>query len=69
MKWPLEKLFKPMYAQNADGTNNIGGMIHHQVTLQLRVQERPLKETFYVLDLRKKDNIILGYPWLTKNNL
>ena len=33
MKWPLEKLHRPMYTQNADGTNNSRGMIQHQVKL------------------------------------
>ena len=69
IKWPLEKLFRPMYARNADGTNNIGGTFWDWITLLLRVQGRTLKETFYVLDLGKRDNIILGYPWLMKNNL
>ena len=68
MKWPLEKLFWPMYARHTNGTNNIWGTIQHQTTLQLRIWGRTLKETFYVLDLGKQDNIILGYPWLTKNN-
>ena len=27
MKWPLEKLGNPICAQNADGTDNKGGMI------------------------------------------
>ena len=26
-------------------------------------------QNFFVLILRKWNNIILGYPWLTKNNL
>ena len=26
-------------------------------------------QNFFVLNLRKQNNIILGYPWLTKNNL
>ena len=33
MKWPLEKLFRPMYSQNTDRTNNIGGMIQHWIML------------------------------------
>ena len=40
VKWPLEKLCWPMYAQNADGTNNSGGMIWHQVKLYLRIDGR-----------------------------
>ena len=26
------------------------------------------QEDFYILDLGGQDNIILGYPWLMKNN-
>ena len=68
MKWPLEKLWEPMFAQNADGTNNARGAIQHQITLQLRIQGITKTEIFYVLNLGKRNNIILGYPWLMKNN-
>ena len=30
-KWPLEKLWQPIYARNTNGTNNSGGMICYQV--------------------------------------
>ena len=62
MKWPLEKLAKPMYMQNADRTTNSGGMIYHQVTLSLQIKERNLTQTFYVLNLGGQGIIILGYP-------
>ena len=68
MKWPLEKFHQPMYTQNADGTNNSGGMIHHQVKLHLRINGRNTIQNSFVLNLRKWNNIILGYPWLMKNN-
>ena len=57
-----------MYAQNSDSTNNLGGMIHHQLTLCLQIDGRNMMQTFFVLNLLKQDNIILGYPWLTRNN-
>ena len=57
-----------MYAQNANGTNNAGGMIHYQIKLHLRINERNSTQYFFVLNLGKKNNVILGYPWLTKNN-
>ena len=69
MKWPLKKLPRSMLAQNTDRTENTGGTIKHQVQLHLRIQGRTTTQTFYVLNLGKRDNIILGYPWLTKNNL
>ena len=62
MKWPLEKLQRPMYAWNADGTNNSGGMIHHQVKLHLRIDRKNTMQHFFMLNLGKQNNIILGYP-------
>ena len=58
-----------MYAWNADGTNNSGGMIHHRVKLHLRIDGRNMVQNFFVLNLGRWNNIILGYPWLMKNNL
>lgn len=57
-----------MYARNADGTNNSGGMIYYQVKLHLRINRKNSVQHFFILNLGKKDIIILGYPWLTKNN-
>ena len=58
-----------MYTQNADGTNNKGGMICYQIKLHLRINEKNSTQHFFMLNLGKKNNIILGYPWLTRNNL
>ena len=68
MKWPLEKLPRLMYTQNTNRTNNSGGMIHHQVKLHLQIKGKTTLQSFFVLNLGGQDNIILGYPWLTKNN-
>ena len=68
MKWPLERLRSAICTQNADGTNNKGGMIRYQVTLHLRINERNSTQCFFAMDLGKKNNIILRYPWLTRNN-
>ena len=68
MKWPLKKLSRLMYTWNANETNNTGGMIQHWIMLHLWVQGRMNQEDFYILDLGGQDNIILGYPWLMKNN-
>ena len=43
-------------------------MICYQIKLHLRIDERNLIQDFFVLNLRKKNNVILGYPWLMKNN-
>ena len=61
MKWPLEKLQWPMYAQNTNGTSNMGGMICYQVKLHLRINRRNLTQYFFMLNLGRKNNIILGY--------
>ena len=69
MKWPLKRLEQPIYARNADGTNNKGGMICYQIDLHLRINEKNSIQRFFIMDLGKKNNNILGYPWLTKRNL
>ena len=68
MKWPLQKLGKPIEVQNADGTSNKGGMIRYQVNLNLRIEDRDSLQHFFVMDLGNKNTIILGHPWLTKTN-
>ena len=68
MKWPLQKLRKPIEARNADGTSNKGGMIQYQVNLNLRIEERNSLQHFFIMDLGNKNTIILGHPWLTKAN-
>ena len=66
MKWPLQRLGKPIEARNADGTSNKGGMIRYQVDLNLRIEERNSLERFFIMDLGNKNTIILGHPWLTR---
>ena len=68
MKWPLQRLRKPIEARNTDGTSNKGGMIRYQVDLNLRIEERNSLQRFFVIDLGNKNTVILGHPWLTKNN-
>ena len=68
MKWPLQRLGKPIKAQNANGTSNKGGMIWYQVDLNLRIKDRNSLQCFFVMDLGNKNTIILGHPWLIKTN-
>ena len=51
-----------MNAQNTDGTNNVGGMIHYQIKLHLRINGKNSTQYFFVLNLGKKNNIILECP-------
>ena len=69
MNWPLTKLGQPIYVRNTDGTNNKGGMICYQINLYLRINQRNSIQRFFIMNLRKKKNIMLGYPWLTRSNL
>ena len=68
MKWPLQKLRKPIQARNADGTSNKGGMIQYQVDLNLRIEGRNSLQCFFIMDLGNKNTVILGHPWLTRTN-
>ena len=68
IKWPLTKILKPMYARNTNGTHNTRGVIQYKARLSLWINQRETVQDFYVLDLGRKNNIILGYPWLTKHN-
>ena len=68
MKWPLQKLRRPIEARNADGTSNKGGMIRYQVDLNLRIEDRNSLQRFFVMDLGNKNTVILGHPWLTRTN-
>ena len=43
-------------------------MICHRVKLNLQIDRRNSGQSFFTLNLGKRDNIILGYPWLAKNN-
>ena len=66
MRWSLTKLHHPIIAQNANWTKNLGGLIQYQIVLSLWVQDWLESQIFYVLNF--KDNVILGYSWLVKNN-
>ena len=68
MKWPMERLQVLLYTRNIDRMTNSGGLIQHQVTLHLQIDRRNMVQKFFILNLGKMDNIILGYPWLAKHN-
>ena len=67
MKWLLIKIPRPMYAWNADRTNNTGGIIQYKANLSLQINPQDMVQDFCVLDLGGKNNVILGYPWLTRH--
>ena len=67
MKWPLQKLWRPTLARNADGTNNSGGLIRYKICLMLLIDGKKIKQDFFATRL-EKEKIILGHPWLTIHN-
>ena len=59
----LKNLEKPLTVNNVDGSPNEAGTIKHSVTLFIRMGGIVHREEFYATKCRK-DNIILGLPWL-----
>ena len=65
---PLKTLDKPIPAVNVDGTLNKKGTIKHYVNLELKILGQ--SETIWLLVTGLgKQKILLGFPWLQKNNL
>ena len=67
MKWPLQKLWQPTLARNADGTNNSGSLIRYKIRLTLLINGKKIEQDFFATRL-EKEKIILGHPWLTVHN-
>ena len=65
---PLETLNKPIPAINVDGTLNKKGTIKHYVNLELEIFGQLQTVRLLVTGLGKQ-KILLGFPWLQKNNL
>ena len=58
---------KNLSQSTIDGSPNEAGMIKHSVVLFIRMGGIVHKEEFYAIKCRK-DNIILGLPWLNRVN-
>ena len=67
LELPLEKLSKPIIANNVDGTANTKGTIQWKAHTDTLFKERTEKLKLMVLSLGRKQ-IILGMPWLKKWN-
>ena len=67
LELPLEKLPKPIIANNVDGTTNTKGTIWWKAHTDILFKERMEKLKLMVLSLRCQQ-IILGMPWLKKWN-
>ena len=67
LKLPLEKLPKPIIANNVDGTANAKGTIQWKAHTDILFKKRTEKLKLMVLSLGRRQ-IILGMPWLKKWN-
>ena len=63
----MKTLDKPIPAINVDGTLNEKGTIKHYVNLELEVFGQLQMIRLLVTGLGKQ-KILLGFPWLQKNN-
>ena len=63
----LQKLEQPLQIKNVDGTNNSGGMIMHQVEVNVYYQNHVERIRIDVCDLGRTE-VILGMPWLAAHN-
>ena len=64
---PTMKLSIPIWARNANHSNNKSGDIRYTCDLFVNIQGLAQKVTLYVMTCGK-ENIILGLPWLKKAN-
>ena len=64
---PLKTLDKPIPAINVDGTLNKKGTIKHYVNLELEIFGQLQTIRLLITGLGKQ-KILLGFPWLQKNN-
>jgi len=63
----LIKLGKPIIVQNVDGTGNSGGLITHEVEVNLYFKGHMERVRMDVCDLGKTE-VILGMSWLQAHN-
>ncbi|RXW20770.1 hypothetical protein EST38_g5090 [Candolleomyces aberdarensis] len=66
-RFPLTRLKKPMKVFNVDGTPNKEGRITHFTRLKLTINGKKKRTAFLVTRLGKEE-VILGLPWLKKEN-
>src|SRR5688572_20634377 len=64
---PMKPLTKPIPVFNVDGTPNKQGTIRHFASLNITIGNRTNRLNFFVCGLRKQ-SVILGLPWLKRNN-
>ena len=63
----LEKLDRPVRIRNMDGTGNSGGLVMHEIEVNMYYQDHVERMKLDVCDLERTE-VILGMPWLAAHN-
>ena len=63
----LEKLERPVRIRNVDGTGNSGGLVTHEIEVNVYYQGHVERMRLDVCNLGKTE-VILGMPWLAAHN-
>ena len=63
----LEKLERPVRIRNVDGTGNSGGLVMHEIEVNVYYQGHVERMKLDVCDLGRTE-VILGMPWLAAHN-
>jgi len=63
----LEKLDRPVRIRNVDGTRNSGGLVMHEIEMNMYYQGHVERMKLDVCDLGRTE-VILGMPWLAAHN-
>jgi len=63
----LEKLDRPVRIRNVDGTGNSGGLVTHEIEVNVYYQGHVERMKLDVCDLGRME-VILGIPWLAAHN-
>ena len=66
-RFKLQKLERPIMVRNVDGMNNSGGVITHQIEVNVYYKDHIERIRMDVCNLGKTE-IILGIPWLATHN-
>jgi len=63
----LEKLDRPVRIRNVDGTRNSGGLVMHEIEVNVYYQDHVERMKLDVCNLGRTE-VILGMPWLVAHN-
>ena len=63
----IQKLDRPVNVKNVDGTKNSGGMITHEIEVNIFFKGHVEQAKMDVCNLGRME-VILGIPWLAAHN-